>query len=84
LVQKRHGLPKKFWTHDGPRKKREEKKEKKRKERERKVAMFSKEFTKGERSYKRSFHPPFTIHYIHTCAHLDGLYDLFFPLGSSF
>jgi hypothetical protein len=26
--------------------------------------MFSKGFTKGERSYKRSSHPPFTIHYI--------------------
>ena len=34
----------KSWTHEGPRKKRKKKEEKK--------------FTKGERSYKMSFHPP--------------------------
>jgi hypothetical protein len=52
----------KSWTNEGTRKKRE--KRKKGKKKERKIAMFSKGFTKGERSYKRSSHPPFTIHYI--------------------
>ena len=47
LLQKRYWLSKKIWTHEGPRKKKKRKEE---------IAMFSKDFAKGERSYKRSFH----------------------------
>jgi hypothetical protein len=66
-------IKKKGWTHEG---KKEKKKGKKKIE---KIAMFSKGFTKGERSYKRSFHPPFTIRYIYTHAHLDMIVWLVFP-----
>jgi hypothetical protein len=58
--------------------------EKKRKEKKRKIAMFPKWFTKGERLYKRSSHPPFIIHYIHTRAQLDLIVWLVFLLGSGF
>jgi hypothetical protein len=94
LLQKRHRLSKKYiWTYEGPsiqkkidtwrsKKKRNENGEEKNKKR--KIAMFSKGFTKGERSYKRSSHPPFIIHYTHTRAQLDLIVWLIFLLGSGF
>jgi 2'-5' RNA ligase len=58
--------------------------EKKEEEKNYIYSHVDKKIYKGRRSYKRSFHPPFTIHYIHTCAHLDLIVWLVFLLGSGF
>jgi hypothetical protein len=70
------GYQKDIWTHEGPsiQKKRighMKVQERKIKRKRKKDSHVLKRIYKGGEIIQRSFHPPFTVHYIHIRAHLD-------------